>query len=250
MKIRNGELVLLLSEDEKYMVRVSKGKMQVKSGIIDITKIMKKKFGDTIKTHTGKTFTLSKPSLLDVIEKRVKRTAQVITPKDSSLIIAYTGLRPDAEVIEAGSGTGYNTIFLANHVPNGHVTSYEIDRSFHENAKRNIAEVGLKNVTLKKGDVTKKIAEKDADLVILDMQKASGAIKNAYKSLRVGGYLSVYSPTIDSLASVLGPIKKVGFSDVRTIESIIRDWQIGPTIRPKTMGLMHTGFLTFARKRK
>ena len=41
---------------------------------------------------------------------------------------------------------------------------------------------------------------------------------------------------------------KKKFRVVRTIEAIIREWKSEYTTRPETIGLMHTGFLTFAKK--
>ena len=43
-------------------------------------------------------------------------------------------------------------------------------------------------------------------------------------------------------------LKKFEFGETKIIENIEREWQSVKTVRPKTMGMMHTGFLTFARK--
>jgi tRNA A58 N-methylase Trm61 len=62
--------------------------------------------------------------------------------------------------------------------------------------------------------------------------------------------LVVYSPTVDHLMGIVKELKKYDFIDVRTVENIVREWKVDYTVRPKTMGIMHTGFLTFARKNK
>jgi tRNA (adenine57-N1/adenine58-N1)-methyltransferase len=248
--MKKGELALLLSKDESYLVEVSSADFHTKSGMIKLGELRKKKFGDEIKTHTGKEFTIVKPDILDIIDKKVKRSAQVIMPKDVALILAYTGIGPGDNVVDAGTGSGYLAILLANYVRPGKIVTYEKSKRFAEIARRNIKSSGLKNIRLKEKDITKDIDEKNVDAVILDLQKSQKAINHAYKALRAGGWLVVYSPTIESLMTVLKPIRKKDFCRVKTVENIVREWKTGPTTRPRTMGLMHTGFLTFARKLK
>lgn len=240
------ERVLLLSRDESYLVEKGKD-MHTKSGVIRAVDT-KRWFGKKIKSHLGKEFSVVKPNVKDILEKLVNRTAQVMLPKDLSLVLGYTGVPGDGFVIDAGTGTGYSVIFIANYIPKGKIVTYEKDKRFFKNAKRNIELSGFKNIKMKSGDVTKGISEKNADLIILDLQDADKAVKHAYKSLIYGGYLAVYSPTIDHLTKVLKAVRSKNFIDIKTVENIVREWQTERTVRPKTIGLMHTGFLTFARK--
>jgi tRNA (adenine57-N1/adenine58-N1)-methyltransferase len=107
----------------------------------------------------------------------------------------------------------------------------------------------LKNIKLKKRDVKKGFDRKNVDLVTLDLQHPEKIIHHAYKALKIGGWLVVYSPTVDELINVVKRIKKIkGFSEIKIVENIVREWKTERTIRPKTMGLMHTGFLVFSRK--
>lgn len=235
---------LLLSEDESYLVDASRD-FNSKNGLI---KAKDMKLGSKIKTHLGKQFVVVKPTVKDLIEKGVKRTAQVILPKDISLILGYTGLSNDSLVIDAGTGSGYTAIFLSNYIPNGRVVTYENDRRFVPIAKRNFESAGCKNVELRQRDITKGIKENNVDLIVLDLQKADRVIRHAYNSLIYGGYLVVYSPTIEHLMKAIKSIKRERFIDIKTVENIVREWQSERTLRPKTIGLMHTGFLTFARK--
>lgn len=184
-------------------------------------------------------------------EKFLKRGPQIITPKDASLILAYTAAQPGSKVVDAGTGSGFLAIFLATYVRPGKVYTYENDERFVKLAKENIEASGLaKFIQLRNSDVTKGIKEKNVDLVTLDLKDAKKVVKRAYKSLKKGGWLAVYSPTVEHLVGAIKEIKKAEFVEIKTVENIVREWQVDQTTRPKTIGLMHTGFLTFAKKTK
>ena len=247
MKVELNDNVLLLRKDESHLITVSNKKFNVKSGIIDLGAIVGKNYGSKIKTHLGKEFHIIKPTILDLFAK-LTRTAQVILPKDIGLILSYTGVNSGSLVVDAGTGTGYLSIFLASYLSRGKVVTYEKDKRFIKIAKENIKISGLKNLKLKQKDISKGIDEKNVDLVTLDLQHPEKNVNYAYKSLKLGGWLVVYSPIVEEVINVVKKIRKTGFSEIKTIENIVREWQTERTTRPKTMGLMHTGWLTFARK--
>jgi tRNA (adenine57-N1/adenine58-N1)-methyltransferase len=248
MRVKLNELVLLLSGDESYLVRVDRKDFNTKSGIIKLHEIIGKKFGEKIKTHLGKEFTIIKPKVTDILEKVGKRVPQIIMPKDLGLILAYTGIGNNSLIVDAGTGSGYAAIFFGSYLTRGKVVTYEIDKRFTKVAKENIELSGLKNVKLKQKDITKGIDEKNVDLVNLDMKNAEKVVEHAYKALKPGGWLVVYSPNIEQVIKVQKEIKKLNFCEVKTIENIVREWKVEKYTRPKTLGIMHTGFLTFARK--
>ncbi len=248
MKIKLNDKVLLVNNSESHLFVVERRKVNIQSGIVNLGEVIGKSFGYKIKTHIGKEFITVKPTLLDIFEKSLTRGAQVILPKDAGMILAYTGIQNDSTVVDAGSGTGYLALFLANYLERGKVITYEKDRRFIKLSKNNFKISGFKNIKLRNSDVTKGINENNVDLVTLDLQDANKVIKHAYKSLKFGGWIVVYSPTIEHLVKILKEIKGVKFSNMRIIENIVREWQSEHTTRPKTMGLMHTGWITFARK--
>lgn len=242
------ERILLIGRNEKYLVEIGRGSFGTKSGVIDLAEVKKRRIGDKIKTHLGKVFRIVEPSLKDLFEKGFKRGAQVILPKDAALILAYTGIKSKSKVVDAGTGTGYLSIFLANYLSKGKVVTYEKDRRFIRIAQENIKLSGLKNIILKEGDVTKGFEEKNVDLVTLDLKEAKKVIKHAHRALKFGGYLAIYCPTVNELLEVLEEIERFSFSKPIIVESIVREWKYEKTLRPKTKGLMHTGFLVFTRK--
>jgi tRNA (adenine57-N1/adenine58-N1)-methyltransferase len=235
---------LLLSKDFKIIVEEGKSKISTHLGNIDLKNLKERK---KIKSHLGKEFFVIKPNIIDLIEK-MKRGAQVILPKDVAIIIAYTGLMPDWKVLDVGTGSAFSSIFIANYLTKGKVVTYEKDERFYKIAKENIEFSELKNIKIVKKDFLKGIKEKDFDLILLDLEDANKAIKIAYNSLKVGGYLVVYSPTVDHLLKFCREMKKFSFTEIKIVENIVREWQFEKTLRPKTKGIMHTGFITIARK--
>ena len=246
--MKDGEYVLLVSEDANYITKIEKGKMNTNDGMFDLAVIKKKKFGDKVKTSSGKTFTLARPTINDILKKRVKRSAQVMLPKDIVSIISNTGMQDSSLIIDSGTGTGYLSIYLAKIFPNSKIVGYELDKNHYKIALANMKSAQVTNVKIKNKDITKGITEKKADLITLDLKDSYKAIPFAYKSLSVGGWLVVYSPTADHLLRTSKALSKEKFNHLKIVENIEREWQFTKTVRPKTMGMMHTGFLTFARK--
>lgn len=246
--MKNGELALLLNEKNSFLVEVGSNKLHTQDGIIDLKFLAKKKIGDEIKSHLGRKFKIVKPTLLDTLNKRMKRLPQIIMTKDAAAIIANTGVMPQSLVVDAGTGSGFLTIFLANYLPLGKVVTYEKNKRFAKVAKENIKKSRLPNIKLKQKDITKGIDEKNVDLITLDMNHPEQVIKHAHRALVAGGWVVVYSPFIEQVAAVVKKLKRKNFSNIKVIENIVREWEVEKASRPKTIGLMHTGFLTFARK--
>jgi len=247
--MRVGEKVLLLDKDSKYVVEVGKGKYQTKEGLVDLSKLKSKKFGQEITTHLGKKLLIANPTIVDLLQKSAKRLPQIIMPKDVALILAYTGIDSGSMVVDAGTGSGFFSMFITNYIKPGRVVTYEIDKASAKISKQNFKRVGLeKFIRLKQKDIRKGIDEKNVDLVLLDMKYSEKVVKHAYKSLKPGGWLVVYSPYIEQVKAVVKEIEKKGFSELKTVENIVRFWDVREHTLPQRSGIMHTGFLTFARK--
>ena len=242
-KIKKNSLILLLGKGKNYLVRPIK--FSCEFGFFDLRKVVGKNYG--IKIKIGKeNFTIVRPTIIDFL-KKAKRGPQIVLPKDSSVILSVTGCSPKWKVVDAGTGSGFLALFLAN--IGCKVYSYEKRKEFYEIAKKNANNFGLKNIFIKNSDITKGIKEKDVNLVTLDMQNPEKVVKNAFKALISGGWLAVYSMHIEEVKKVYEELKKYNFTQVKILENIQREWQsLGNLSRPKTYMLAHTGFLTFARK--
>lgn len=180
------------------------------------------------------------------IYKKMRRGPQVILPKDIGMILAYSGVGKDSVCIDAGTGSGWLTVSLARVAR--HVYGYDIRDDFLKITKHNIDFVGVDNVTLKNQDITKKIDERNVDLITLDLPSSERALRNAKKALRPGGCIVGYFPNMEQAKKYVGKLEQLGFVDVYTIETIVRDILVRKEgSRPSTKGLWHTGYLTFAR---
>ena len=182
------------------------------------------------------------------IFKKLKRVPQIIMPKDASLILAYTGISPDSLIVDAGSGSGFLAIFLAYYCRKGKVVTYEKRPDFAKVAKKNVELTGLKNIVVKEKDVLEGIKEKNIDLITLDMKGSEKVVKMSFDALKTGGWLVIYSPYIEQVISVREEIEKLNFKETKTVENIVREWRVGRHTLPEVSGVMHTGWLTFAKK--
>lgn len=240
--IKKGEQVLLMGQ-KSYLVK-AEGRFSTEFGEFDLSKLVRRRFGTLIKTHLGREFVAVEPRICDMLRK-IKRMPQVVMPKDAGMIAGITGLSKKDRVVDAGTGSGALTIFLAGIAKK--VYTYERRSEFADVARRNFEKCGLENVVLKVKDVELGIDEKDVDLVTLDMGSPERVVMAAYKALKPGGFLVVYSPVVEQVQRVYDAME--GFTDVSTIECIKREWEIGSNkTRPRTRMLGHTAFLTFARK--
>jgi tRNA (adenine57-N1/adenine58-N1)-methyltransferase len=247
-KIKEGDSVLLLSRERNYLVKVEGREFNTDYGVVNLKEIIGKQYGIVLKTHKDYEFAIVEPSIIDFINKKIKKKPQAIRPKDFALIIAFTGLKNNAIVVEAGTGSAWTTLMLASYCVQGKIYSYEIRKDFFENAKKNIETAGVENVVLKNKDILLGIEEKDVDLVVLDMINAEKVIVDAYKVLKPGGWLVVFSPYIEQVKDVVKEIEEYNFSKPFTTENILRYWDVRRHTLPKRYGIVHTGWLTFARK--
>ncbi len=250
--IKEGDDVLLyLDARRRYLVKVKAGEsLHTHKGVVSFDELIGKPYGVKVKSSLGVDFYAFKPLTRDYVLKLARKT-QIIYPKDMALIVLYAGVRSGSRVVEAGTGSGALTAILASHVkPEGHVYSYEVREELIELAKRRLERMGLaKYVTLKHGDVTGKIEERDVDAVVLDLATPWLVVEKAWEALKPSGCFASFSPTIEQVVKTVEALRSSGFADIETIECLIRRYQVeaGRT-RPETFTIAHTGYLTFARK--
>lgn len=229
--------VLIDPEGEKLYW--SQGDLHTRFGVVKEKEIK----SGVVKSHIGKEFLVYDASFIDRVE-RIKRGPAVIVNKDIGIIIANTGINSKSKILEAGSGSGRLTAFLANISSN--VTSYEHKKEIFELAKRNLDDLKLK-VKLKNKDIYKGIDEKNLDAVILDLAEPWKVLKHAEKALKCSGFLVAYLPNVTQIMQLVRSLNSPFILD-KVEEVIEREWYVDDRVRPVNTILGHTAFLVFVRK--
>ncbi|MFC1741206.1 tRNA (adenine-N1)-methyltransferase [Nanoarchaeota archaeon] len=235
--------VTIVKEKHHYVADISK---DFSTAYGTIKKADLKKTGK-IKTHTKKEFNIFDASFIDIY-KRIKRLPQIIPLKDIGFMIAKTGIGKESIVVEGGAGSGALSIMLSRYCKK--VYSYEIKPEHLEVVKNNIKSLNIKNITLKNKSMYDKIAEKDVDLVCLDLPEPWNAIGPAAKALKQGGFIINYSPTIMQTADFVNALlKRDDFIHLETAEIIERKWEVEKRkVRPISKANIHSGFLSIGRR--
>lgn len=239
--------VLITEQGKKFFARNLDEDLHTQHGFVKKEDLKKAKEGDILKSNTDKEFFIFSPSFIDLYRK-IKRDAQIIPLKDIGLIIAETGISREIRVLDAGSGSGALACFLAAIAKE--VITYEIREDFIEIVKSNIEFLGLKNVKVKNIDIYNNVDDKDIDVIILDLPEPWKALENCAKALKAGGFLVSYSPSVPQVADFVNAVRKnKDFVYLKTSEIAEREWEVEERrVRPKSKGIGHSGFLSFARK--
>ncbi|MBS3108889.1 methyltransferase domain-containing protein [Candidatus Woesearchaeota archaeon] len=224
----------------------TKGDLHTDLGMVKEADILKKK---KVVSNTGNKFYVLDARFIDKIQ-RIKRAPQVILEKDIGIILVNISLDKDSKVLEAGTGSGKMSAFLARAIPEGTLYSYEFRKEFLDIAKKNFEDLEIKNIMLKHKDVYKGISEKGLDAIVLDLPEPWKALNHAERSLKNGCYLVAYLPTIYQVMQFVNNVNKnKNFIFVKTIELIERPWFVdGKKVRPMSNIIGHTAFITFIRK--
>ncbi|HIP17380.1 MAG TPA: tRNA (adenine-N1)-methyltransferase [Methanothermococcus okinawensis] len=149
---------LIMDEREKkYLLKKEVNTFGNDLGVINLENV---KEGSVIESHNGHRFYLLEPTLYDIV-KKMKRSVTTLLPKDIGIILTYCGIEDGETVVEAGTGSGALTIYLANAVgKNGKVITYEKRPEFAKLARKNLESVGL----IKKGQKIIGLDEEDEDI--------------------------------------------------------------------------------------
>jgi tRNA (adenine57-N1/adenine58-N1)-methyltransferase catalytic subunit len=251
--ITTGQHVLLRAregrERREFFAVAGGGKLHTDLGIVDLGALEGKSWGEVVLSHKGVEFTVIKPRAPDLF-RHMTRTGAPMMPKDIGAIIAYTGLCPTDDVLDAGTGSGVLAAYLGTIARK--VITYEASEQFAANARKNMARAGIANVDVRHGDLLEAIKTLDAegpfDVITLDMQDAARAVPDGFRLLRPGGFLAAYSPFFEQATEVRSAVEKEGFTEVSTLITSEQELEVGKRgTRPSTR-VGHTGFVTIARK--
>ena len=249
-----GETVTLWDRRERqYMFTLAIDKrFESHIGNVEHEDLVGQSEGSWITTSKGHFLLAFRPTKAEYTVN-MKRIATVVYPKDIGIILSYANVYPGAKVLEAGSGSGALTIALSDAVGSaGAVISYDVREDMSKLAQSNlkIAAEFPQNVTFKIGDLQEENLESDFDSAVLDMPEPWHCIENVSTSLKLGGVLLTFLPTIMQVSDLVESLRKSGkYALIATREIMERPWQIeGRSVRPMHRMVGHTGFITTARR--
>ncbi|MBI2147357.1 methyltransferase domain-containing protein [Candidatus Woesearchaeota archaeon] len=233
----------LFSSSGKHIVTDLTKDFHTKDGFITAADLQ---LGGKVKSSKNIEFHVVPATFSDLLEK-INRHAQIISRKDIGMILATACVDSSSLVVDAGAGSGMLSCLLSKYVKS--IVAYDIDPRSLETTRKNVDKLGLKNVTVKEGNVYEKIDESNVDLVTLDLPSPWLALANACAALKPGGFLAVYSPQIIQSQQTVIEAEKHALAYVKTIELIERSWALSERqCRPGFDALGHTGFLSFFRR--
>ncbi len=249
---REGDTIMLVAEDQKRtLIKLQRGQQwHSNRGFIRHDDLIGQPLGRMMVTKLGHAYLALEPSTHDLI-RYLKRTTQIIFPKDAAHIVQRLNLYPGRRVVEAGTGSGGLTLALARAVmPHGRVYTYEERAAMSELAGKNLARFGLRDyVDLQVRDAAEGFDQRNADALFLDMREPWRCLPAARAALKGGGFFGALLPTTNQVSELLRALEAHGFADVEVEELLLRPYKPNAErLRPADRMVAHTGYLIFGRK--
>ena len=247
-----NEFALLIAPDDKrYLVRLTPSQqLHTHHGFIPHNAMIGQPFGSTVKTQLGYSYQLFQPSTFDLVT-RIKRSSQIIYPKEIGYILLKMNIIPGSRVVEAGTGSGGLTLALSRYVrPNGRIYTYEERDDMIEVARKNLDKVGaLDVVEMKQRDIRDGFDERGVDALFLDVREPWMFLTQARAALKSGGCFGSLVPTTNQLSEILQEMERLGnWADIEVVEILMRHYKPNADrLRPEDRMIAHTGYLLFAR---
>ena len=246
-----GEPVLLIDrKSRRYLFDLASGReFHTHTGVIAHDEIIGAPEGIRLRSTRGSWFLALRPTLADAVLK-MPRGAQVIYPKDIGPILMLADIFAGARVLEAGIGSGALSMALLR--AGALVSGYERREDFCARARANVERFcgpeALERYRTEVRDVYEGIDETGLDRVVLDLPEPWQVVPHARSSLRSGGILLAYTPSIVQVQRLRQALDDSPFDLHETVEVLQRGWHVeGDAVRPNHRMVAHTGFLTVSR---
>jgi tRNA (adenine57-N1/adenine58-N1)-methyltransferase len=257
---QSGDIVQLIGQSRQsarrsraaqtFIFKLNPGdKLHTHVGIIEHDALIGQALGSEITSHKGHRFYLLAPSTDDLI-RDLKRTSQIIYPKDIGFILMKLAIAPGKTVVESGTGSGGLTTVLALMVgPQGRVISYDVREDMQALARRNLERVGLaERVTFKLRNIAEGYDETDAEALFLDVPNPWDYVGQVRNALVGGGFFGSIVPTANQVSRLLTALQQNRFDFLEVCEVLIRFYKVVPErLRPTDRMVAHTGYLVFGR---
>jgi len=250
---QENDLVLLIGQDRKqFVVRlVSGGQLQTHRGCLNHDALLGQPLGREVLSHLGYRFVVLEPSTSDLINQ-LRRTTQIMYPKDIGYTLLKLSVKPGDRAIEAGTGSGALTLALAHaDGSQGRVYSYEVRSDILNLARKNLTSLGLEDrVSFTLRDAEEGFDETGVDALFLDMRRPWACLEQATVALKDSGFFGAILPTTNQVTELVrGLEERRTFGHIEVEEVLVRPWKAVPSrLRPADRMVAHTGYLIFARK--
>lgn len=248
-----NDLVLLVGKDRKqFILRLQKGgQLQTHRGCINHDDLLEQPLGREIRSHLGYSFVILEPSTFDLITT-LKRTTQIMYPKDIGYALMKLNVMPGSRVIEAGTGSGGLTLALSRAVgPMGRLFSYELRQDILQLAESNLDSLGLaERIDFKLRDIAVGFEETGIDALFLDVRRPWAYLSQVSDALKDSGFFGAILPTTNQVSELVGALEDSrSFGPIEVEEVLVRPYKAVPArLRPVDRMVAHTGYLIFARK--
>jgi len=242
---------LLVGRDRKlFIVRLEPGsQFHTHRGVVAHDDLIGTPWGTQLFTHLGYPFLLLRPSTDDFV-RDLKRTTQIIYPKDAGYVLMKMSIASGCRVVEAGTGSGGLTLVFARAVGStGRVYSYEVRPEMQQLARKNLEQVGLAEfVEFKRRDIAAGFDERNAEALFLDLPNPWDYLTQAHAALANGGFFGCILPTTNQVSRLIGALEATNFGPIEVEELLLRQYKAVPArLRPMDRMVAHTGYLIFAR---
>lgn len=243
------DLVLLTDgRGRRYLVRLEDGgEFHSHAGITPHRLLIGQPEGVEVASTKGQRFRAFRPTFEEYVLE-MPRGAQVIYPKDLAPMLTLGDIGPGVEVFESGIGSGALSMALLR--AGATVTGYEIREDFASRARKNI-EGFLGDVSDRYSIEIRSAYESidgTYDRVMLDLPEPWQVVPHAQATLRPGGIIVAYTPSITQVMKLREVLATTHFIEEKTIEVLHRGWYVdGQAVRPDHRMVAHTAFLTRAR---
>ncbi|KAJ3441739.1 tRNA (adenine(58)-n(1))-methyltransferase catalytic subunit trmt61a [Anaeramoeba flamelloides] len=159
----------------------------------------------------------------------INRRTQIIYPTDISLITIQLEILPGSIVVEAGTGSGSLTSYLAQYVaPNGKIFTHDVVEERVSICKKEFQENGISHlINAEKRNVLEKgfdFVDSCVDSAIFDLPLPWKIIPEAERILKPNGMICLYSPCIEQVQLTCETLRKYNFIEIETIECIKRTY--------------------------
>lgn len=253
--MRFGEWVLLKdAKGRAYLLRLREGGVfSHHRGTVSHEAIREAGPGGRVYTHLGEGLSVHRPSLEEYV-LHMRRAATPTYPKDAAAMVMLLDLFPGARVLEAGTGSGGLTLFLARAVgQEGRVVSYEKRPHHLRQAQENVRAFSrLDNVDFILGSLEEaELPEEGFDGVALDLMEPWTVLEKAVRALRTDRFLVAYLPNLTQVLELVQRAEGLPLVLEKVLEVQHRTWEIRPPVaHPSFQQVGHTAFLVQMRKWK